>query len=103
MSFATMAPFLIGVGALLVLMLGLAGLFKAFYRKVDQGVAVIVNDMSAQPKVLHRRPDHSGAVPRRADADQPDHPADRPPWQGRPDLPRQHARRHRGGVLPAGQ
>ncbi|MEG0183149.1 MAG: hypothetical protein RR704_06815, partial [Stenotrophomonas sp.] len=51
MSFATLAPFVIGVGILLVLLLGLAGLFKAFYRKVDQGVALIVNDMSAQPKV----------------------------------------------------
>ncbi|XQA68199.1 hypothetical protein ACM9XB_11560 [Xanthomonas sacchari] len=51
MSFATMAPFLIGVGILLVLLLGLAGLFRAFYRKVDQGVALIVNDMSATPKV----------------------------------------------------
>ena len=51
MSFATMAPFLIGVGTLLVLLLGLAGLFRAFYRKVDQGVALIVNDMSSTPKV----------------------------------------------------
>ncbi|MGE8217583.1 MAG: hypothetical protein ACN6RD_15425, partial [Stenotrophomonas maltophilia] len=51
MSFATLAPFLIGVGILLVFLLGLAGLFKAFYRKVDQGVALIVNDMSSQPKV----------------------------------------------------
>ncbi|SEK88702.1 Uncharacterized membrane protein YqiK, contains Band7/PHB/SPFH domain [Pseudoxanthomonas sp. GM95] len=51
MSFATLAPFVIGVGILLVLMLGVAGLFKAFYRKVDQGVALIVNDMSATPKV----------------------------------------------------
>ncbi len=51
MSFATMAPFLIGIGILLVLLLGVAGLFKAFYRKVDQGVALIVNDMSSTPKV----------------------------------------------------
>lgn len=51
MSLATIAPFAIGVGALLVLFLGIAGLFKAFYRKVDQGVALIVNDMSSTPKV----------------------------------------------------
>ena len=44
-------PFLIGVAVLLVALLGLAGLFKAFYRKVDQGVALIVNDMSSTPKV----------------------------------------------------
>ena len=51
MTLATMAPFLIGVVVLLVGLLGLAGLFKAFYRKVDQGVALIVNDMSSTPKV----------------------------------------------------
>ena len=51
MSLTAMAPFVIGVGILLVAMLGLAGLFKAFYRKVDQGVALIVNDMSSTPKV----------------------------------------------------
>ena len=51
MTLATMAPFLIGVAVLLVALLGLAGLFKAFYRKVDQGVALIVNDMSSTPKV----------------------------------------------------
>ncbi|MCD9030785.1 hypothetical protein LDO32_03425 [Luteimonas sp. Y-2-2-4F] len=51
MSIAAIAPFLIGLGVLLVLFLGIAGLFKAFYKKVDQGTALIVNDMSAQPKV----------------------------------------------------
>lgn len=51
MSLAALAPFLVGVGILLVLLLGVAGLFKAFYRKVDQGVALIVNDMSSTPKV----------------------------------------------------
>ncbi|HEX7990017.1 MAG TPA: hypothetical protein VF513_07630, partial [Stenotrophomonas sp.] len=51
MSTAALAPFIIGVAALLVFFLGLAGLFKAFYKKVDQGTALIVNDMSAQPKV----------------------------------------------------
>ncbi len=51
MSVATIAPFLIGLGVLLVALLGIAGLFKAFYKKVDQGTALIVNDMSAQPKV----------------------------------------------------
>lgn len=51
MSLAALAPFVIGVGILLVFFLGLAGLFKAFYKKVDQGTALIVNDMSATPKV----------------------------------------------------
>ena len=51
MSTAALAPFIIGVAALLVFFLGLAGLFKAFYKKVDQGTALIVNDMSSQPKV----------------------------------------------------
>ncbi|KLI98857.1 hypothetical protein [Luteimonas sp. FCS-9] len=51
MSVATLAPFLIGLGIVVVVLLGAAGLFKAFYKKVDQGTALIVNDMSAQPKV----------------------------------------------------
>jgi uncharacterized membrane protein YqiK len=51
MSLAALAPFIIGVGILLVFLLGLAGLFKAFYKKVDQGTALIVNDMSSTPKV----------------------------------------------------
>lgn len=32
-------------------LLAFAALFKAFYHKVDQGTALIINDMSAQPKV----------------------------------------------------
>lgn len=42
---------LVIIGCIVVFLLGLAGLFKAFYKKVDQGTALIVNDMSAQPKV----------------------------------------------------
>lgn len=51
MSLSLILPFLIGFGVLLAFALGIFGLFKAFYRKVDQGTALIVNDMSAQPKV----------------------------------------------------
>ena len=51
MSMSLIAPFLIGLAVLLVLVLGLIGLFKAFYRKVEQGTALIVNDMSTTPKV----------------------------------------------------
>lgn len=51
MEFALFAPFLIGIGALLVVLIGIAGLFKAFYKKVDQGTALIVNDLSSTPKV----------------------------------------------------
>ncbi|MBD3683906.1 hypothetical protein H3005_18815 [Stenotrophomonas sp. Br8] len=51
MTLASVLPFLFIVGCVLALLLGVAGLFKAFYRKVDQGVALIVNDMSATPKV----------------------------------------------------
>jgi len=45
--------YLIGsvVGALLLLILVLASFFKAFYKKVSQGYALIVNDMSNEPKV----------------------------------------------------
>ena len=38
-------------GAIIVMLLGIVGLFKAFYIKVPQGTALIVNDMSATPKV----------------------------------------------------
>ncbi|MHC9085949.1 hypothetical protein ACYX7E_13090 [Luteimonas sp. RIT-PG2_3] len=51
MNLSMIAPFLIGLGVLLVFVLGIVGLFKAFYVKVDQGTALIVNDMSSQPKV----------------------------------------------------
>lgn len=51
MEFAMIAPLLVGAGILVVVVVGLALLFKAFYKKVDQGTALIVNDMSAQPKV----------------------------------------------------
>nr|WP_011922895.1 SPFH domain-containing protein [Pseudomonas fluorescens]CAM96118.1 conserved hypothetical protein [Pseudomonas fluorescens SBW25] len=45
------APFLIGVLVIVVLLVGSLAMFKAFYRKVDQGIALIVNDLSSQPKV----------------------------------------------------
>ena len=51
MSTASILPFVIGLGVLLVLGLGFIGIFKAFYKKVEQGTALIVNDMSSQPKV----------------------------------------------------
>lgn len=51
MDFALLAPFLLGIVALLVVVVGIAGLFKAFYKKVDQGTALIVNDLSSTPKV----------------------------------------------------
>ena len=48
---SVLMPILTGVGICFVILLGLAALFKAFYIKVDQGTALIVNDMSSQPKV----------------------------------------------------
>jgi uncharacterized membrane protein YqiK len=44
-------PFAIGFGILLAVVLGTLGLFSAFYVKVEQGTALIVNDLSATPKV----------------------------------------------------
>ena len=44
-------PVVTGVGIFLLILLGLAILFKAFYYKVEQGTALIVNDMSSRPKV----------------------------------------------------
>ncbi|MCQ4348452.1 flotillin family protein [Pseudomonas stutzeri] len=49
--FEILMPFATGVGVVFLLILGFFVLFKAFYIKVPQGTALIVNDMSAQPKV----------------------------------------------------
>ena len=51
MSMEIAMPFLIGAGVLLAMLLGTFALFSAFYTKVEQGTALIVNDLSAQPKV----------------------------------------------------
>ena len=51
MSLELVMPFLIGVGVVFLLIFGFFVLFKAFYIKVPQGTALIVNDMSATPKV----------------------------------------------------
>lgn len=51
MDLAEYMPFLTVVGGVIIIILGFFGLFKAFYIKVPQGTALIVNDMSAQPKV----------------------------------------------------
>ena len=48
---SVLMPVISGAGIFLLVLLGLAGLFKAFYYKVEQGTALIVNDMSARPKV----------------------------------------------------
>lgn len=44
-------PALVIIGVAVVILFGTMALFKTFYRKVDQGTALIVNDMSTQPKV----------------------------------------------------
>ena len=44
-------PIVTSVGIFFVFLCGLAALFKAFYYKVEQGTALIVNDLSATPKV----------------------------------------------------
>ncbi len=51
MNYAVLIPFLIGFVVVVVLVFGLFGLFKAFYIKVPQGTALIVNDLSPMPKV----------------------------------------------------
>jgi uncharacterized membrane protein YqiK len=48
---SVLMPVVFGVGIFFVILMGLAALFKAFYIKVEQGTALIVNDMSASPKV----------------------------------------------------
>lgn len=44
-------PIITGIGATFIFLLAFAALFKAFYHKVEQGTALIINDMSTQPKV----------------------------------------------------
>ena len=44
-------PFLIGVVIVLIALMILVALVRAFYVKVEQGTALIVNDLSARPKV----------------------------------------------------
>ncbi|MFN3579334.1 MAG: hypothetical protein ACK4VV_02535 [Pseudomonas sp.] len=51
MNLAMLMPFLIGVGVFFLLIIGFFVLFQAFYIKVPQGTALIVNDMSSTPKV----------------------------------------------------
>ncbi len=48
---SVLMPVVFGVGIFFVIIMGLAALFKAFYIKVDQGTALIVNDMTSMPKV----------------------------------------------------
>ncbi|TVZ39705.1 putative membrane protein YqiK [Alteromonadaceae bacterium 2753L.S.0a.02] len=43
---------LTGVGIAFLVILGIMALFKAFYVKVEQGVALIKNDLSTKPKVF---------------------------------------------------
>jgi uncharacterized membrane protein YqiK len=51
MEMSSVMPFVIAAVVLLVMLLGVFGLFTAFYVKVEQGTALIVNDLSATPKV----------------------------------------------------
>ncbi|GAA3583476.1 MULTISPECIES: flotillin family protein [Marinobacter] len=51
MDLSWIMPVLVTIGVLVVSILAILTLFKAFYRKIDQGQALIVNDMSATPKV----------------------------------------------------
>lgn len=51
MDLAFVMPFLTIIGCVILVILGLFGLFKAFYIKVPQSTALIVNDMTSQPKV----------------------------------------------------
>lgn len=51
MDLSLIMPFVMIIVIIFFVILGIAGLFKAFYAKVDQGFALIVNDMSSKPKV----------------------------------------------------
>jgi len=51
MAASALVPIAIVVGAIILILLGIAAIFKSFYVKVEQGTALIVNDMSDTPKV----------------------------------------------------
>lgn len=51
MNIEVFMPFIVGAGLIILLLLGLLALVKSFYIKVPQGTALIVNDLSSQPKV----------------------------------------------------
>lgn len=51
MSVENLMPVLMIAGAVILMLIGIVGLFKAFYIKVPQGTALIVNDLSSTPKV----------------------------------------------------
>ncbi len=48
---SVLMPIFTGIAIFFVVLIGIAILFKAFYIKVEQGTALIVNDMSSKPKV----------------------------------------------------
>lgn len=48
---STLFIFVVSIVSLVVLFFGAVSLFRAFYRKVPQGTALIINDMSSEPKV----------------------------------------------------
>jgi uncharacterized membrane protein YqiK len=48
---SVLMPIATGIGIFFLVIVGLAALFKAFYVKVAQGTALIVNDMTSTPKV----------------------------------------------------
>ena len=48
---SVLMPIITGIIIFFIIIMSIAILFKAFYIKVDQGTALIVNDMSSKPKV----------------------------------------------------
>ncbi len=51
MADAGLIGVVVTVAVVIVSLLGILGMFKAFYNKVPQGTALIVNDLSSSPKV----------------------------------------------------
>ncbi|MFC6592934.1 hypothetical protein ACFP81_14305 [Deinococcus lacus] len=51
MTLPLLMPFLVGITVVLAVLLGIVAIFRAFYVKVDQGTALIINDLSPHPKV----------------------------------------------------
>ncbi|MGV8743981.1 hypothetical protein ACV35G_30675, partial [Pseudomonas aeruginosa] len=56
MDMPSQMPLQMGEGLVVTMVVGLLALFKAFYIKVPQATALIVNDMSSTPNVSFTGP-----------------------------------------------
>ena len=91
------------VGVIFLILLGLSSSSPMFYRKVEQGKALIILDARRARRHLHRRRRAAGAAQGRDHGHLGEDHRDRAHRPGGPDLPGQHPRRHPDHLLRPGQ